>query len=384
MGAGGIDERADVAMEFTVERTLRRRGRQCFVAGTIVMAGALVWLADLVPNGKVPSGNDSGDTTTALFVLFLSAVAALRGWHDLRKAKRPFRLRIDGAGITLHDAELVWEQIDAVSLWHDPNTSENVDEHIAPPKRRLTLWTAPGVTLSRKADRTFGDDRTRFTLVNCRDLDQSVTELATALTKYAGARFETAPRSVRPPVPATAPEPGPEQKVPGGEQVFVDARRAGTWTVVWAGAAVVFMFSFWELIHNPGAGLASLIALCSLGGAVACWPLAGRSFLRWHRPLRLRIGHSGIGMREVTEDEQYFLWAQIAAVTVGPRHTGSEDTRPWLVVWPLPGTATDLPHSYLMDGHQAYALRLDRLPGGPEAVVPVIRAYAGERYAETT
>ncbi|WP_329167336.1 hypothetical protein OHB49_44595 (plasmid) [Streptomyces sp. NBC_01717] len=371
-------------MEFTVERTLRRRGRQCFVAGTIVMAGALVWLADLVPNGKVPSGNDSGDTTTALFVLFLSAVAALRGWHDLRKAKRPFRLRIDGAGITLHDAELVWEQIDAVSLWHDPNTSENVDEHIAPPKRRLTLWTAPGVTLSRKADRTFGDDRTRFTLVNCRDLDQSVTELATALTKYAGARFETAPRSVRPPVPATAPEPGPEQKVPGGEQVFVDARRAGTWTVVWAGAAVVFMFSFWELIHNPGAGLASLIALCSLGGAVACWPLAGRSFLRWHRPLRLRIGHSGIGMREVTEDEQYFLWAQIAAVTVGPRHTGSEDTRPWLVVWPLPGTATDLPHSYLMDGHQAYALRLDRLPGGPEAVVPVIRAYAGERYAETT
>ncbi|WP_405771846.1 hypothetical protein OG539_42790 [Actinacidiphila glaucinigra] len=70
--------------------------------------------------------------------------SALRGWYDLRKAKRPFRLRIDRFGITLHDAELAWEQIDAVSLWHVSNTGENIDEYIAPPKSRLTLWTAPG------------------------------------------------------------------------------------------------------------------------------------------------------------------------------------------------------------------------------------------------
>ncbi|MFD3454785.1 hypothetical protein ACFWVC_21735 [Streptomyces sp. NPDC058691] len=369
-------------MEFTVQRTLRRRGRQLFVGGTIVTAGVLVWLAGAT-KGKVTPGNASADTMTpALFVLFMSVVAVLRGWHDLRKAKRPFRLRIDGFGITLHDAELAWEQIDAVSLWHAPNTGQNIDEHPAPPKRRLTLWTVPGVTLPRKADSTW-DGRTRYTLVDCKDLDQSVTELTTALAEHAGARFETAPRSVRAPIPVTVS--GPERSVPGGEQVFVvDARKARTWTIVWAAAAVVLMYTFWELIHNSTAGLASLIALCSLGGAVACLPLAGRSFFRWLRPLRLRIGPSGIGMREVTEEEQYFHWAQIAAVTVGSRYPGSKDTRPWLVVWPLPGAATDSPHSYLIDGHPAYALvRLDRLPGGPEKVVPVIRAYAGERYAET-
>ncbi|MDX3075399.1 hypothetical protein ACIP98_31565 [Streptomyces sp. NPDC088354] len=370
-------------MEFTVERTLRRRGRQFFVVGTILMAGALVWLAAIAPNGRVTSGNDAGDSwMAALFVLFMSVVAALRGLHDLRKAKRPFRLRIDGFGITLHDAELAWEQIDAVSLWHVSNAGENVDEHIAPPKVRLALWTAPGVTLPRKADISWGDDRTRYTLVHCRDLDQSVAELTTALAEYAGARFETAPRSVRPPIPVTVS--GPERSVPGGEQVFVDARQAGTWTLVWAAAAVVLAYSFWQLISSLTSGLGSLVAICALFGAVACLPLAGRSLFRWLRPLRLRIGPSGIGMRQVTEDEQYFRWAQIAAVSVGPLYPGSKDTRPWLVVWPLPGTALDLPHSYLLDGHQAYALvRLDRLPGGPDAVVPVIRAYAGERYAET-
>jgi hypothetical protein len=35
-------------------------------------------------------------------------------------------------------------------------------------------------------------------------------------------------------------------------------------------------------------------------------------------------------------------------------------------------------------GHQAFALvRPDRLPGGARAVVPVVRAFAGERCAET-
>ncbi|MET9880514.1 hypothetical protein ABZZ36_38800 [Actinacidiphila glaucinigra] len=368
-------------MEFTVERTLRRRGRRFFVWGIVVMAVALVWLADLGTNGRTTAGSDS--TMAAWFVLFLSVVSVFRGLGDLRKAKRPFRLRVDEFGIMLHDAELAWEHIDAVSLWHTPNTAENVDELPASPKSRLALWTAPGVTLGRKADLIFGDDRTRYTLVDCKDLDQSVSELTAALAAHAGARFETAPGSVRPPIPVTVT--GPERNVPGGEQVFADARHAGTWALVWAGAAAVLMFSFWELmISHTAEGVGAVIGLCSLGGAVACWPLAGRSLLRWHRPLRLQIGPCGIGMREFTEEEQYFSWAQVAAVTVDPRYPGSRDTRPWVVVWPLPGTATELPPSYLLDGHQAYALvRLDRLPGGAEAVVPVIRAYAGERYAET-
>ncbi|WP_405771843.1 hypothetical protein OG539_42785 [Actinacidiphila glaucinigra] len=97
------------------------------------------------------------------------------------------------------------------------------------------------MTLPRKGDRTLGDDRIRHTLVNCRDLDQGVTELTTALAQYAGARFETAPRTVRPPIPVTVS--GPERNMPGGEQIFVDARQDGTWTLVWAAAAVVFTYS---------------------------------------------------------------------------------------------------------------------------------------------
>ncbi|MFF7213754.1 hypothetical protein ACFZAU_24975 [Streptomyces sp. NPDC008238] len=343
-------------------------------------AVALVWLADLKSNGRTTAGSDSA--MAAWFVLFLSVVSVLRGWRDLRKAKRPFQLRVDGFGITLHDAELAWEQIDTVSLRQVPNSAENVDELPASPKSLLTLWTAPGVTLRRKPDLTFGDDRTRYTLVDCTDLDQSVSELAAALAEHAGARFETAPRSVRPPIPVAVT--GPERNVPGGEQVFADTRQAGTWAVVWAAAAAVLTYSFWELISRPTEGFVTVITLCCLVGAVAGWPLAGRSLFRWRRPLRLRVGPAGIGMREFTEEEQYFTWAQVAAVSVGPRSPGSRDTRPWVVVWPLPGTPTTLPHSYLLDGHQAYALvRLDRLPGGAEAVVPVIRAYAGERYAET-
>src|SRR4051794_37629254 len=99
-----------------------------------------------------------------------------------------------------------------------------------------------------------------------------------------------APRSVRPPIPVTVS--GPERNVPGGEPVFVDARRAGTWTLVWAAAAAVLTSSFGEMTRNPIAGLESLVAIGSLDGAVACWPLAGRSLLRWRRPLRLRIGPS--------------------------------------------------------------------------------------------
>ncbi|MDX2847423.1 hypothetical protein PV342_02815 [Streptomyces sp. PA03-3a] len=139
------------------------------------------------------------------------------------------------------------------------------------------------------------------------------------------------------------------RRTPGEERQFVDGRRAGTWTL----------------------------------GAIGCCCLTGRSYRRWRRPLRLRVGPAGIGMREVTREESFLSWQDIAAVTVGrPPTTG--DIRPWLVVWPLPGSRPHDDPSYLVDGHKAFALvRLDRLPGGAEAVVPVVREYAGERYAET-
>ncbi|MFF3560646.1 hypothetical protein ACFYXS_11495 [Streptomyces sp. NPDC002574] len=355
-------------MEFTVERTLRRRGRRWLMGGGAVAAGALVWLVATL----------GGNVTAPLTVFLLSGLAFYGGWRDLRKAEQPFRLRIDGFGITLHDAELAWEQIEAVALWHVPNTGED-SEQTTPPKPRLTLWTAPGVTLPRKADRTW-DGRTRYTLVDCEDLDQGVSDLTNVLAAHAGARFETAPRAVRPPIPVSVS--GPELSVPGGEQVFIDGRQAGTWTLVWAAAAVVFSYSFWELVHGRVVGPEPFTAFGPLG-AIGCWYLTGRSYRRWRKPLRLRIGSTGIGMREVTQDEQHFAWSEIAAVTVG-RSQATTDKRPWLVVWPLPGTRPDSNPSYLVDGHKAYALvRLDRLPGGAEAVVPVVRAYAGERYAET-
>lgn len=55
--------------------------------------------------------------------------------------------------------------------------------------------------------------------------------------------------------------------------------------------------------------------------------------------------------------------------------------RTWLTVWPLPGAP--LPAGTplrLVSGHQCCALTpLDHLPGGASAILPVIRAFAGER-----
>ncbi|WP_431965335.1 hypothetical protein [Actinacidiphila sp. bgisy160] len=353
-------------MEFTVERTLGRRGRRRLTGGLAVIAVALVWL--------VASRNATGPSMLG----FLAGVSAWGGARDLRKARQPFRLRIDAFGITLHDAELAWEQIDAVSLWHGPGIGED-RETSTPPKPRLTLWTAPGVTFARKPDRSW-DNRPHYTLVDCEDLDQSVPELTAVLAEHGGAAFETAPRAVRPPIPVTVS--GPEPRVPGGERQFVDGRRAGTWTLVWAAPAGVFSYSLWELVHGRIVGPEPFSALGPLG-AIGCWSLAGRSYRRWRKPLRLRVGPAGIGMREVTREESFFSWRDIAAVTVG-RPPTTDDTRPWLVVWPLPGSRPHDNPPYLVDGHQAFALvRLDRLPGGAAAVVPVVREYAGERYAGT-
>lgn len=364
MRAGGDGQGGGGAVEFTVERTLRRRGRRWVAGGVVAVVGALVWLA--------LSRQAGGPAVVGL--LALAVVYA--GAKDLGKARLPFRLRVDGFGITLHDAELAWEQIDAVSLWHLPNTGENSDT-TTPPKPRLTLWPAAGVTLPRKPDRTL-ESRLRYTIVDCEDLDQSVSALTTVLAEHGGAAFETAPRAVRPPIPVTV----SGLRVPGGEREFVDRRRAGTWALMWGALTVVLGYTFWELVHGRAVGPEPFTALGPLG-AIGCAYLAARSYRRWRKPLRLRVGPAGVGMRDVTREESFFPWQDIAAITVG-RPPTSTDPRPWLVVWPLPGTRPHDNPTYLADGHKAFALvRLDRLPGGADAVVPVVRAFAGERYAET-
>jgi hypothetical protein len=361
-------------MEFTIERTMRRRGTRWMGWGLVALTGALVWLI----------GPLGGAVQSPALMGALSAVAVWHGWNELRKARRQFRLRIDGLGITLHDAALSWEQINAVALWHD----RAVDSDTTPPDPRLMLWTAPGVTLPRKQDRT-RDGRNRYTLVNCADLDQSVSQLTAALAEHGGACFETAPRAVRPPIPVTVA--GPELSVPGGERIFTADQGAGRRTVVWTVLALlcsaVFVLLNLYLIYHPeqadyeaGTGIPVTVAALS---ALVFWIQARFSYVRWRKPLRLRIGAAGIGMREVAGEERYFRWAQIATVTVGPQ-PHSFGPHPCLTVWPLPGTHAHDHPSHLSDGHRAYVLdRLDRLPGGAEAVVPVLRAYAGERYAAT-
>ncbi|MFI8183954.1 hypothetical protein ACIF70_26020 [Actinacidiphila glaucinigra] len=361
-------------MEFTVERTLRRRGKRWTFWGLVVLAGALVWL--IAPR--------DGEVLGPGFVGALAVVAVWRGWRDLRDARRPFRLRIDEFGITLQDAELSWEQIDAAALWHYAAP----DSESAAPEQRLMLWTAQGVTLPRRRDRT-ADARTRYTLVKCADLDQSVRELTAALAEHGGAHFETAPRAVRAPIPVTVA--GPELGVPGGEQTFTAdegaGRRMATWAVSALACSAVFGSLMLYLILRPeqadydtGTGIPVTVALLT---AIVCWIQAGSSYVRWRKPLRLRIGPTGIGMREVAGEESYFRWAQMATVTVGSHPRGLEP-RPCLTVWPLPGNYGQDEPSHLVDGHRAYVLdRVDRLPGGAEAVVPVLRAYAGERYAGT-
>ncbi|MFD8078656.1 hypothetical protein ACFV3E_39095 [Streptomyces sp. NPDC059718] len=361
-------------MEFTVEQTVGRRGRRWTGWGLVALTGALVWLIG------TQGGNVSGPASVGI----PAAPAVWYGWRELHRARRPFRLRIDGVGITLHDAELSWEQIDAVALWHD----SAADSDTTPPEPRLLLWTAPGVTLPRKQDRT-RDVRNRYTLVDCADLDQSVPQLTAALAEHGGARFETAPRAVRPPIPVTVA--GPERTVPGGERAFTADEGAGRRTVVRAGLALLCSAVFVSLdvyfLHHPEqadyeAGTGIPVTLSALA-ALVLWIQTRFSYVRWRKPLRLRIGADGIGMREVSGEERYFRWSQIATVTVGRRPYGP-DPRPCLTVWPLPGTHAGDHPSHLSDGHRAYVLdRLDRLPGGAEAVVPVLRAYAGERYAET-
>ncbi|SNT05819.1 hypothetical protein [Actinacidiphila glaucinigra] len=194
---------------------------------------------------------------------------------------------------------------------------------------------------------------------------------------------------MRAPIPVTVA--GPGLRVPGGEQTFTAdegaGRRMATWAVsALACSAVSGSFMLYLIFHpeqadyEAGTGIPVTVALLA---AIVCRIQAGSSYVRRRKPMRLRIGPAGIGMREVAGEESFFRWARIATVTVGSHPRGVEP-RPCLTVWPLPGNYGEEQPDHLVDGHRAYVLeRVDRLPGGAEAVVPVLRAYAGERYAGT-
>ena len=114
----------------------------------------------------------------------------------------------------------------------------------------------------------------------------------------------------------------------------------------------------------------------------AAWWLGVHVLRRLRRPLRLRIGPDGLAVRDTASEEFSVAWHAVAAVTIGPR-PGSADSRPWLIVWPVPGAVPARPCSAVVDGHQAHVLvRLDRLPGGAAAVASVVQGFAGERFSQ--
>jgi hypothetical protein len=352
-------------MEFTAGRRIRRRGRGYLLACAATAAADVGWFV-LPRSAPGLSG--------PLALLGFVAVLGFLGVRELARARRPFRLVVDAFGVTAHDGVLSWAEIDTVALHHPSGTSDDGSPLHGP---QLVLWPVPGAALPRKPDRT-SDGRVRYTLVSTDDMDQGVYALTEALARHAGDRFETAPRSVRPPIPVTVA--GPEHRVPGPERVFTAARGAGARFAVSLAAAVTFSVPcLFLLVAHHAVGPTELTAFW-LVGAFAAWWWTGRSFRRMLRPLRLRVGATGIGARDVASAERFFDWKGIAAVTVGPR-PDSTDRGPWLIVWPLPGAYAATRDVHLVDGHQAYSLvRLDRLPGGEEAVLDAVRAYAGERF----
>ncbi|MFG1811120.1 hypothetical protein [Streptomyces sp. NPDC049040] len=364
-------------MEFTISRRLRRRGAGLVWAAVAGFAGLAAWVAAR----GMPEG-----TAGPLCVLGLAVLCAIRGTAELRRARKPFRLRIDGFGMTLHDAELSWEQIDAVALHYRESGEDS-----APAKPRLVLWTAPGVKLPRKADRGYEawfaealgvprEERSRYTLLDTDDLDQGVTALGAALAEHGGARFETAPRSVRTPTPVTVS--GPERRVPGmPAQVFTAHGSAGPWALLCLVAALACSEPLVAAVAGWWWALVPVVLLGpSFAAAAALWWATARLYGRWHRPRRFSVGPDGLAAQAPGGAEVRFSWAQVAALTVGP-HPSSPDGHDWLVIWPLPGA--HLPPTatfHLVDGHQSCPLtRLDLLPGGPAAILPHVRAFAGER-----
>ncbi|MGW5354029.1 hypothetical protein ACWERV_26350 [Streptomyces sp. NPDC004031] len=349
-------------MEFTIARRVRRRGIGMLCAAAAITAGLAAWLIS----------SKGHSTAGPLVAAGAAALCAGRGLWELRRARRPFRLRVDAFGITLHDAELSWEQIDAVALRY---TSAG-DSESAPPKPHLTVWLAPGTKLPREPDRTY-DGRVRYTLLDTDDLDQGLGQLTAALAEHGRARFETAPRTLRPPTPVTVA--GPEHRVPGGDRVF----RAPGPPAALLLACLVLALGATAPLAAAATGRPHLVPLALLGPLVPVaalgWAGTFSCLSRRRRPRRFTVGPGGIAFRDYGKAEIHFSWSEVAAVTVGPR-AGSTDTRPWLIVWPLPGATLPTQTLHLADGHLACPLTpLRTLPDAP-AALPALHTFAGERF----
>ncbi|MFD7729284.1 hypothetical protein ACFV6F_02710 [Kitasatospora phosalacinea] len=353
-------------MEFTISGRIRRRGLRLVGWSAPGVLGTAAWAA--ASTGERRTG------TLALLVLFAGLL--LRGALELRRLRKPFRLRLDDTGLTLHDAEVPWHAVESIALRHPPRSAED-DSSSAPPPR-LVLRLAPGAELPRRPGRGAADPR-EHTLLDCTDLDQPQAELVGALKEFAGHRFETAPRHLLPPGPRDARDP----RLGGAERQFTGHRTtAAVRTAVTATAAAVCTVPP-ALALTLGRALdsAPLAVVGTLLAAPLYWASV-RAARRQLRPLRLRIGPDGIGLRDPAEAEAFARWSDIGAVTTG-RLPHTVEAHPHLVVYAAPGAVLPFPRSFVDRGHLGYALlRLDRLPDRGRDLPAALRAFAPDRYTD--
>ncbi|MFC8723171.1 hypothetical protein [Kitasatospora sp. NPDC057198] len=354
-------------MEFTISGRIRRRGRRLVGWSAPGVLGTAAWAV---------AADGGGARRGALALLVLCAGLLLRGASELRRLRRPFRLRLDDTGITLHDAQLPWEVVESIALRHPPRSAEDHGSGVSPP--RLVLRLAPGAELPRARGRGAADPR-EHTLLDCADLDQPRAELVGALREFAGPRFETAPRHLLPPGPRDIRPP----ELGGVERQFT-ARRNSTavrLAVTATAAAICAVPPVVAVALGRALGSAPLAVLGLPFAAPLCWASV-RMVRRQSRPLRLRIGPDGIGLREPAEPEVFARWSDIGAVTTGRLPHGVE-AHPHLVVYAAPGSVLPFPRGFVDGGHPGHVLlRLDQLPDRGRGLSAALRAFVPDRYTD--
>ncbi|MFJ5228771.1 hypothetical protein ACIQBJ_02615 [Kitasatospora sp. NPDC088391] len=383
-------------MEFTISGRIRQRGRRQIGWSVPGIAGSTAW--------ALTAGDELRGT--ALFALGFCVVVLLLGIHELRRLRRPFRLRLDEYGVGLPDVRLPWDAVESIALRYRERSAEEPETSVRPPRLVLRLTPeadpdrpggprdlrGPGGPANATPRRSrplpwptaptapSGGGTTgtadELTLVNCADLDQSLAELVGALHEFAGHRFESAPRSVLPPGPRDRYDP----HLGGAERRFTveDGNLARLLLLLAATAASLAPFLVGHLRGAPP-GPEALYVLWALL-ALLFGRLSFRAGRRWRRPLRLRIGPDGIGLREPGGEEVFLRWTDLGAVTTAPL-PDSLDRRPFLTVYAAPGADLPLTAPFLSDGHRGYGLiRLDRLPEQGQGVPAALRAFAADRY----
>ncbi|MGW4806507.1 hypothetical protein [Kitasatospora sp. NPDC004272] len=356
-------------MEFTISGRIRRRGLRLIGWSAPGVLGSALWAA---------ATDGGGARRGALALLVLCTGLLLRGVLELRRLRKPFRLVLDDTGVTLHDARLPWDAVESIALRHPPRSAEDGDSGPAPP--RLVLRLARGAELPRGRERGAADPR-EHTLLDCTDLDQPQSELVRALREFAGHRFETAPRHLLPPGPrdARSPELGGTEREFTGRRYPTAVRLAVTATA----AAICAVPLAGSVALGRALGSAPLAVLGVPFAAPLCW--ASVRMVRRHlRPLRLRIGPDGIGLREPADPEVFARWSEIGAVTTG-RLPHTVEAHPHLVVYAAPGSVLPFPRGFVHRGHLGHVLlRLDRLPDRGRELPAVLRAFAPDRYTDLT